>query len=476
MHAERIEPVFAPPLEIRNPDAPGEVVRIGPTLTQVMGFGPSAEVAAWIDRTIPTVSALITADAFDDARTSVVVVRDERGAIEAALDELESRAEVLEHRINAIDNGELDGGPTTELAAVAMGLAIEWETGTSPTPAPTVASLESVKDQTGDVSGADPCSDSVVAAHHQVEVARAAVGSASASELREARAHLDAARRHETAVLRDAGVATYAQYVKSIGAQSAPLSGLAIAGAQRVLDPGAVLIQRRAKTAQVLGRLAGSDPATELREFAQRCLQGLGSSDADPEERDRLLAELDEIDLKGQQLADELAHPTTPVAPTNAQLLSIIFAGAEPTIVIDGDLLYACSSDQRDALLEHLHDESMRRRVVLVSDDTLLDAYVASIPRGMLWSSGHLHLVQRGTESQWSDDPEIRGASLLTSLAHGEALSVCSNHAGTATRLTCPTCERPFCSLCLIGVDRRAVECVACALGRGGVRPRRWRH
>src|SRR4051812_42420285 len=53
-------------MELRRPGAPNDVVRLGPTVTQVAGFGPHAEVVAWLADAMIAPPHVIHADAFDD--------------------------------------------------------------------------------------------------------------------------------------------------------------------------------------------------------------------------------------------------------------------------------------------------------------------------------------------------------------------------------------------------------------------------
>ena len=85
MSAEPIDPEFAAPLEVRSPDAPSAVFRIGPTLTQVMGFGPTAQVASWIRDGMATSAIVISPDAYDEAAAVAVVTFDPRHEIEAGV-------------------------------------------------------------------------------------------------------------------------------------------------------------------------------------------------------------------------------------------------------------------------------------------------------------------------------------------------------------------------------------------------------
>ena len=68
MHADPLELPSHPPIEVRHPDAPNVIVRVGPTLTHVMGFGPSGEVASWLADALVTPSYIVTSDAIDEAR------------------------------------------------------------------------------------------------------------------------------------------------------------------------------------------------------------------------------------------------------------------------------------------------------------------------------------------------------------------------------------------------------------------------
>ncbi len=482
MSAEPIEPEFAAPLEIRSPHAPSAVFRIGPTLTQVMGFGPTADVASWIRDAMVTPAVVITPDAFDEAAAVAAANFDPRHEIEAKLDQLEGRAEWLERQINAIDNGEEITGPDTVTAAEAMALALEWETAISSGGGSGADRQEQVLEAPSSGEPIPLTQDPVVAAHSEVDAAKAALNSTKRADRKVAQQRLDRARGVENAALQHAGVSSYTEYLMSAPALSVsfvaqvPEAGSVGDESRSTAVENSVLIALRARAAVVLGRLPGPDAIAELRDHARRCLstQNSRAVDIDPETRDALVLELDEIDAQGQVLADSLANPFESAEPSTALVLDVLFSTNCETLVIDGDLLWACSYDAREALLNRLRDIAMERRVVLVSDETILDSFVDSIPRAMLWSSGHLHLLH-ADRVEWSDDPAVRGASIVASNTVVDHIGVCVNHAGSATRLACPRCHKPFCSLCLIIVDKRAVECVACALGRGGVRARRWR-
>ena len=495
MNLEPVEPEFVAPLEVSSPHAPSAVFRIGPTLTQIMGFGPTGQVAEWIRDAMVVPAIVITPDAFDEAAAVATATFDPRREIELQLDQLETRAEWIERQINAIDNGEEIVGADTATAAEAMALALEWEralakrhssvlTG-SVDVAPTI--VASAPDRPSFVDPIPVAGDRVVLAHTEVDAAKVALNSTKRADRKAAQQRLDSARAAEAQALRAAGVATYTEYLMSVQANATaahaappvPPAPLAVTGADTTVDGApnnAVLIALRARAAVVLGRLPGSDAISELRDHAQRCLstQTTRAVDVDPGARDALIAELDVIDAQGQVLADSLAGPFTSSEPSMQSVLDVLFSTECETVIVDGDLLWACSYDAREAVLNRLRDVALERRVVLVSDETVLDSFVDSIPHAMLWSSGHLHLLHQD-RADWSDDPAVRGATIVASHTVVDHIGVCVNHAGSATRLACPRCHKPFCSLCLIIVDKRAVECVACALGRGGVRARRWR-
>jgi hypothetical protein len=120
-----------------------------------------------------------------------------------------------------------------------------------------------------------------------------------------------------------------------------------------------------------------------------------------------------------------------------------------------------------------LRDAALRRRVVVVSDDVLLDAWLATVPNSLLWTSGHLHLVLAEGRPAWDEDDGRRSASLRVASGRDELLTTCVEHPSSITRLTCSVCARPFCSVCLVPVaGGTSVICVSCALERSGARVR----
>ena len=497
MHAEPLELPDHPPIEVRHPDAPNIVVRLGPTLTQVMGFGPSGEVATWLANAIVTPSYIVSSEAFDDARKVFDAQGSgESGKLELELDRLEVSALAIERRLEELDRA--DSAPADEhdvsRSAAALALALEWDAlrarsrsaathSAADAPrvvAPPAARLTTDTDST----------DLVLSAHLEVERLRTALGDAKRGDRKALLKSLQTAEQAEREELRAAGVGTYTEYLMSLQAQNGSVGSLrstfaAVAASAEIEAPSVAEptasslhdteIELRARTAQLLGRLPGSDPASELRGSVTAARPTTQAIDAG--ERERLIAELAEIDQHGQRIADLLALPDEPRIPSDHELIDIAFPAGATNLVVDGDLLYAVTSDTRDLILERLRDSIFERRVVLVSDDTLLDAWVDTIPQGMLWSSGHLHLVTSG-EIEWDDDPDARGAAIISQNRPTDPLAVCTNHPGAATRLACPRCGLAYCSVCLISVDRRGatVECVGCALSRSGVRnARRWR-
>ena len=537
MPAEPLEVIFNQPIELRHPDAPNTIVRLGSTLTQVMGFGPSRDVAAWIARAMPTPSIVVSSEAIDEARHAFAdAVLSHVSSLEADLDRLELRAGVIESELSRLDDEEVAAEPTQQpvVAAEALALALEWDAlaqreraiqPTAPCIQPVSGKIVAVAPlpvaprpswQGSDAVG--PTGDEVMAAHICVDRARNALNDAKRSDRKELLRILQQAEDAERKTLRLVGAANYSEYLMSLQAQAgsvgalrstlsvapssdgwepaAPVAALIDApstngsplvdnaeshpaenGSHRVLEHQAIdddEIVLRARTAQMLGRLPGPNPATELRSIATQA-PAPRPAPFDRSTRDALIRELDAIDERGQALADELSRPVEMREPSDRELVDLAIPGGATTLVIDGDLLFAAHPDVRDLLMDRIRDSIFERRVVLVSDDTMLDAWVDTIPQGMLWSSGHLHLVQNDGVV-WADDPNVRGAAILSSRSGSDPLAVCINHPGQSTRLSCPRCGLPYCSVCLITIDRRAtVECVGCALGRSGVRSRRWR-
>lgn len=462
MTAQPIEPARAPAvdaagevIEIHNPDAPDEVVRIGPTITQLMGFGPSYEVAAWVARGMGPASRVVDVGSVDEAaRIHDDVSRREADDIDAELDALEARAQDLEDAIARFDDAARastsDSGLPTGVreANVAQALAVEFD------------ELDSGH------AGAEPAFEQVMQAHLAVEAARRALDEAPRSRRKAAAAELDEAIAAESSALRDAGVGTYTQFLATnIGA---PVH-IASSGA----DPAQREIELRARAAQILGRLPGQQPALELRAFAASRVDAVMHR-PDPAARNRLVDELVAIDRRGRALLDAwecCVDDTSTYGPTTWAAIAI-GSGTQP-LVVDGDLFDAVASDVHDALLTTLRESALRRRVVVASDDVLLDTWLATVPNSLLWTSGHLHLVLAEGRPAWDDDDGRRAASLRVDSGRDELLATCCEHPGTITRLTCSSCHRPFCSVCLVPVSGgNAVICVACALERSGARIR----
>lgn len=419
---------FAKPVEVHNPHDTTMIVRIGVTLTQVSGFGPSAQVADWIARASMVSARIVTPDAIDMARLvhdSVATASDsQRLNREAQLEALESRALWLEDRINAIQFG-------------------------SPLPTSGQSLSYGNASVSGDSVGASLRPDQ---ADQQDHAGQASVALALASEW-------DAVTQ----------------------AGSSRSAGVGLDRIAASLDGRGATIELQARTAKILRHLPGIAPAAELRQHAEALRE---------DNVEALIAELEAVDRQGQELSDSLSDslshslpdslshsqsaPERDASNANARIVASLFSDAAPLLVIDGDLLDACTSQMRDLLLDRIRIEAHRRPVVLVSDDASLDGYLETVARATLWTVGHMRLIALDA-NPWIEDPAIRSAAIIAARHVDDSAFVCANHAGSATRLQCPKCRRPYCSLCMLANERGVVECVACALHRGGVRSRRWR-
>ncbi|HEY3830933.1 MAG TPA: hypothetical protein VGO03_01440 [Acidimicrobiia bacterium] len=369
-------------IELRRPGSVNDVVRLGPTVTQVAGFGPQAEVVAWLADAMSVPPLVIGADAFDDLndshRHADHLAPDERDTLVDRVLELAERAREIESVLAAAHTAD---GPDAaeELADGALALAVEWD----------------------------------------------ALGDAAS------------ARRSDTA--------------------------------SREID-------LRARTADVLGRLAGSNPASDLRDYADAILR----LHPNPDNVVVLRSELDRIEAEGRDLvarvdaADGIAMPAVRVDE--------MFGAGTCPLVIDGDLLYAVAPTVHDLLLDKLRAEADRRRVVIVLDDTL-DAWLATVHGSSLWTTGHLHLVAPPDEpAKGPATAASPGESTKTKRGRkqrglvGTELRACMKHPSEFTRVSCGGCGQPFCSACLLRVNTKdSLLCMDCALQRGtGVRrPRR---
>jgi hypothetical protein len=373
-------------IELRKPGSTADVVRLGPTATQVAGFGPQAEVVAWLAAAMSVPPLVIGADAFDDLndshRHTDHLEPAERDTLVDRVLDLAERARQIESVLAAADVADSSDGPDAaeELADAALALAVEWD------------ALD------------DPAS----------------------------------ARRSETA--------------------------------SREID-------LRARTTDLLGRVAGNDPASDLRDYADAILRLHPNRDGVVV----LRSELDRIEAEGRDLvarvdaADGIALPAVRVEE--------MFGSDTCPVVVDGDLLYAVAPTVHDLLLDKLRAEADRRRVVIVLDDTL-DVWLATVHGSSLWTTGHLHLVSGPeaaakaaaapappTESTKSKKAKKQRGRLV-----GEELRACTKHPSQFTRLLCSGCGEPFCSACLLRVNtKESLLCMDCALQRGtGVkRPRR---
>ena len=103
------------------PGAPGDVVRLGSTVTVVADFGRSGEVVAALVAASPIAVDVLSADGLDPPVSDPDARRVE---IDGELDALEARADLLEaERAQLI----ADSAAVEARAAVALSLADEWE-------------------------------------------------------------------------------------------------------------------------------------------------------------------------------------------------------------------------------------------------------------------------------------------------------------------------------------------------------------
>ncbi len=437
-------------LEVRNPRAPLQIVRIGPSATQLMGFGPTAEVVAWVSEVLEVPTRVLSAESLDEAAD----VHDEvlgrsMESVDEELERLEARAVDLEDGIARFDENMRaatgDGGFPSGVreANAAIALATTWEQHDDEVEAPAV--------------------DRVMQAHFDVATAQAVLAGASRSQRKRCAAALDAAIAAEAAALAAAGVDSYTQYLATaLGAPGG--HGPAV---QSPDDRDADL---RARAAQLLHRTPGADPVGELRAFAAERLDAVMHR-PDPELRTSMVAELAAIDRRGRALVDALAHADCVARELRPSAWAAIAVGTgSQLMLVDGDVLDAVVPTVRDALLSELRTAAKRRRVVLASDDVFLDAWLTTVPQSMLWTSGHVSVVL--AEGRQAPAPaEIPMFSTPAEVFHEDRVAMCVGHPGSATRLNCAACGRPYCSLCLVTVDQRsALVCVDCALERSGVR------
>jgi hypothetical protein len=345
-------------IELHKPGAPDQVVRLGPTITQVVGFGPHREVVRWLADAMIVPPLVIGPDALDDLRDLKRQVDHlephDRQILVERVGALADRADEIESALAAM--GDTHDDDDDERASAALALAVEWD------------------------------------------------------------AYEDAVRNGRA-------------------------------------DTASREIEMRARTASLLGRLAGVEPAVDLRAFAQEIIRRQPNPDAAV----ALRSELDRIEAEGRDLvtridaADGLSEP--------AVRINELFGDERSTIVLDGDLFYAVPSTVYDLLLDKLHDEASRRRIAIVFDDTTLEAWLDTVHGATSWTTGHLHLVQ---------DAAAAPESALAGPRPVPVMSMCGRHPTQPTRLVCSGCRRPFCSLCLVRVTTRdAVLCIDCALERG---------
>lgn len=461
MTAQPIEPARVPAvdaggevIEIHNPDAADEVVRIGPTITQLMGFGPSYEVAAWVARGLGPASRVVDVGSVAEAiRVHDDVRRRDAEDIDAELDALEARADDLEDAIARLDDAARASAPDSGLptgvreAKLALALAVEFD------------ELDAAQ------AVAEPAVEQVVQAHLAVVAARRELDDAPRSRRTACAAVLDDAIAAENSALRIAGVATYAQFLATtVGAPERVVSSQA--------GPARHGIELRARAAQLLGRLPGRQPALELRAFAASRVDA-AIHRPDSAARLRLVDELVAVDRRGRALLDAwkcCADDTLTNGPTTWAVIAI-GSGTQP-LVVDGDLFDAVASDVRDALLATLRVSAARRRVVVASDDVLLDAWLATVPHSSRWTHGHLRLVHAAGRPVWHVDGRSSAAARFASVGHELLVTGCE-HPGSITRLVCSSCHGRYCSGCVVPASGgNAVLCVACALERSGAQVR----
>jgi hypothetical protein len=463
--------------ELRRSDAPDEVVRLGPTVTVVMGFGRTVDVVAWLsDALAAAPHQVLNAESLDAPYTDPEARRAE---IDTELDELEMRADVIEAELAQI---RADADDAERRAVEALAIAVEWER----YKARVAAAAAAARPATVDTGAPSPPGglDAVVHAHLEVERLRSLLAAASRSERRELAQRFDAARAAEDVALRAEGCTSYAEYLTTRSVRPArnlstpparpaaspdePDAATAAAAARQLEETADAL---RAKAADVLGHEPGGDPAVELREL-------VGALTGGSQARSQLERELADIDERGNTLADERAALENGVVrPTAAE---VIGPGHEP-LLVDGLLFDAVTTDVYEDLLIALIDAAPHRQVVVVSDDPAIERWGIAVPAGAVWTNADSHRL-RGASSPppiaaWDARFEAEmGARRLGAKESTPALLVCSNHPGAVTRLTCTSCERPFCDVCLMVLERdKRVVCVQCALNRAGVRKRRRR-
>lgn len=475
--------------ELRRPAAPGgpdEVVRLGPTVTVVMGFGRTVDVVGWLSESFgDTPHRVLNADTLDAPYADPHARRAE---IDDALDELEMRADVIEAELAQI---RADADHAERRAVEALAIAVEWERHKARVAA-AAAATRPVESDTG-APNAPGGLDAVVAAHLEVERLRSLLAAATRAERRELARKFDAARAAEDTALRAEGCASYAEYLTTrsvrpsrglVHPPRATSSGDGLhdetghdetghddAGHDEGAELHAVAEELRTKAAAVLGHDAGPDPAIELRELVGALT---GGSDA----RAQLEAELAEIDGRGNELADERAALEHGVRRPTAT--DVIGTAAEP-LLVDGLLFDAVTTDVYEDLLAALVDAAPHRQIVVVSDDPAIERWGAAVPSGQVWTNADSHQLRGAAApppiAAWDARFEAEmGARRLGAKETARALLVCTNHPGAVTRLTCAQCDRPFCDVCLMVLDRdKRVVCVHCALNRAGVRKRRRR-
>ncbi len=365
-------PVVSELLELHKPGARDQVVRLGATVTQVAGFGPAADVVAWIADAMVVAPVVIGADALDDlAEMHDPLDPAEHDAIVDRVDELAIRAGEIEQELAELRAMAVAGEDDRDHAAAALALAVEWDT------------------------------------HADL-----------------ARAGGDEAATHE--------------------------------------------IDLRARTAALLGRLAGPEPMVELRAFAQDVIRHQPTSDSAV----ALQSELDRIEAEGRDLVARIDAADATNMGSPALRVQELLGTDERPIVLDGDLLYAVPPAVHDLLLAKLRDAADHRRVVIVFDDTTLGPWLDTVHGSSMWTTGHLHLIRSQDVEGWDEDPDKRAAAVRKANRGGRSLASCDKHPSHATRLSCSACGLPFCSVCLVRVKTKdAVICINCALERGtGVR------
>jgi hypothetical protein len=459
------------------------IIRLGPTVSLLTGFGRPSEVVGWLEQSAPMPVEVIGADAYPD-RLPTTEAR--LAIIDSHLDELEARAAALEHSINRLDSDDGSDGP--DLAEI-IALAGEWDAWSRRAPkaaaprkgprfAPRRTRLPAdVPRPASTVPTLTPAAiDAVVSAHREVQAARRALEGAKRSERREQAARFDAARNLEARALNAAGASSYSDYLvlASSNADAAALALLApgtptanTASPVASVDPGdreEAEIDLRARTARVLGHLPGAEPAAELR--------ALAAADEGVPDRATLIAELEAVDAQGEALTDRRVAIEAGEAGDD---LSNFFGTAVDPLLVDGYLFDAVPTATRDALLAELVDVARRRQVVLVSDDRSLEDWALANPRGTIWTIAESHLLTRPLRlakepRSWDPDAEARTVAQRLGVAADGRLQICAKHPGVVTRLHCARCGRPCCDVCLMKQKRDAtVICVECALDRAGI-------